>query len=379
MAMSRSRLAIGNWYSSLALKIVISLHLLLQSSIHTNADSQAASATPSRHIHLLPSGGLHRHFPPRRRRRFNADQLTPLHTSRDASSAPGYCEILERLRGGGAFLGGNRNNASDGAATSTSLSKRQSQEPATCDSRSRSRVVKVGTASITLIAVLLSIIHGERVKSYLSAVFDREKFRKAIIQKLNNIASKGNKGLLLYTIGFIFWEVCGLPTSVVETAAGMAFGFHKGLLGSFVGKSCGSIVAFILGRTLLSNVVGRKMEDSEPFGLIERGVARNPMMGALIFRYSPFPQLIKNYGLALTKPVTYPVFLLTITIHGFPFSLLWAALGNDSSLRLRASEAGVTLDANIILNGLLIFVTIFGFTISPAVTGWWLAGLRKES
>lgn len=170
-----------------------------------------------------------------------------------------------------------------------------------------------------------------------------------------------------------------LPTSVVETAAAAAFGFKGGLIGSFVGKTCGSILAFTLGRTLLSNVVGEKMEENDVFGLVERGVQRHPVKSSLIVRYSPFPQLIKNFALSLTKPVTFPIFLLAICIHGFPFSLLWAALGNDSSMRLRASEMGESMAANVVLNSLLVFVTVFGFVVSPAITGWWLADLRNES
>lgn len=255
-------------------------------------------------------------------------------------------ELVEQLRGGG-------NEVSDG---------------------SQNKAVKnVVSASITICAIALAILHWDTIKTF----FDREKFRKAIIEKLNGIASKGDKGLLMYAIGFSFWEVCGLPTAVVETAAGMAFGFQKGLLGSFVGKTCGSILAFTLGRTLLSKTVERKMGDKE-FGKINRGVARKPMLSALVVRYSVFPQLFKNFGLSMTRSVTYPMFVLAILIHGFPFSFVWAALGNDSSMRLRASDAGEKMAANVILNGSLVFVTVFGFLVSPLITAWWLTDLRRE-
>jgi len=189
----------------------------------------------------------------------------------------------------------------------------------------------------------------------------------------------GHVGLALYTLIFIFWEVCGLPTSVVETAAGMAFGFRKAFLGSFIGKSCGSSLAFILGRTLFSDMVRTKLEDIEAFGLIERGVEHHPVRSAFIVRYSVLPQIVKNFGISMTKPVSYPTFLLTIIVHGLPFSLLWAALGYDSSVRLRASHLGEVVPKNYVLNGLLVFVTVFGFVVSPAITGWWLADLRKEA
>ncbi|KAL9189875.1 hypothetical protein ACHAXT_009550 [Thalassiosira profunda] len=241
----------------------------------------------------------------------------------------------------------------------------------------RKRAVQTITASLVAILAAVSVHHWETIRASLSTFFDREKFCSAIIDNLNAIASKGDSGLLLYALAFVPYEVCGLPTSVVETAAGMAFGFKRGLLGSFVGKTCGSLAAFTLGRTLLSDLVGKKMEEGGNLELIEKGVALNPMLSALVVRYSPFPQLLKNFALSVTTPVSFPMFLLAILIHGFPFSLLWAALGQDSAMRLRASEAGESMAPNVVLNGLLVFVTIFGFVVSPLVTGWWLADLRK--
>ena len=162
----------------------------------------------------------------------------------------------------------------------------------------------------------------------------------------------------------------------------MAFGRGRGLAGSFAGKTCGSCLAFALGRTLLSDVVSSRVGGSEPFDSIVRGAARNPVRTAFVVRYSVFPQAVKNFGMALTTPVSFPVFLLSIVVHGLPFSTLWAALGDDAGSRLRASESGDgeggIIPANLVLNGLLAFVTVFGFVVSPAITGWWLADLRKE-
>jgi uncharacterized membrane protein YdjX (TVP38/TMEM64 family) len=231
-------------------------------------------------------------------------------------------------------------------------------------------VMTTSISIISLIAIATTfIINRDGISSSLS--------KASIIHKMNIIASHGNAGLILYACGFAIWEVCGLPTSLVETAASMAFGLRRGLLGSFVGKSCGSCIAFALGRTLLSNIVSRRLEGTEPYETVVRGAAGNPILAAFVVRYSVFPQLVKNYGMSLCKPVSFSTFFVSIVVHGFPFSLLWAALGQDAGLRLRASEAGMEMAANILLNGLLAFVTIFGFVVSPTITGLWLADLRK--
>lgn len=243
----------------------------------------------------------------------------------------------------------------------------------------QSNVSTIATITILSLTILLSILNWETLVISLSAFFDRERFRTRIIETLNSISDRGMQGLLMYTFGFIFWETCGLPTSVVETAAGMAFGFKDGLLCSFVGKTLGSILAFTLGRSFCHSFVKKQLQNNEVLELMERSVAKSPMQSALIVRYSPFPQLIKNFGLSMMEPVQLTVFLLAICIHGFPFSILWAALGHDSSLRLRAEENGQSLAVNWVLNGALVFVTVFGFIVSPAITGWWLAGLRKNN
>ncbi len=239
---------------------------------------------------------------------------------------------------------------------------------------------KVSIASlVAAVALLSAIINRDALKSSLSVLLDPSRFRAWIVRTMGDVASLGDAGLLLYAAGFALWEVCGLPTSVVETAAGMAFGRRRGLAGSFVGKTCGSCLAFALGRTLLSGAVSARLGGSEPFASIVRGAARDPLRTAFVVRYSVFPQAMKNFGMALTTPVPFPVFLLSIVVHGLPFSLLWAALGDDAGSRLWASESGWgEIPPNLILNGLLAFVTVFGFVVSPTITGLWLADLRRE-
>ena len=261
-----------------------------------------------------------------------------------------------------------------GGALSTEQPRHTKGKPAS-SVKLRKILSNIGVTPIIAALVVLTLVHHRET---IQSCFDGGKFRAAIIRQLNNIASKGNVGLLIYTCGFVFWEACGLPTAVVEPAAGMAFGFQRGLWGSFVGKSAGSLLAFALGRTQLSHVVEEKMGQNEKFTLIERGVARHPLRSALVVRYSPFPELVKNFALSVTPPVTYPLFATAIAIHGLPFSILWAALGHDGNLRLRAAEEGETMPANRVLRGLLAFVTFFGFVVSPALTGWWLADVGRE-
>ena len=157
-------------------------------------------------------------------------------------------KVLDRLRGGSAFLGrtdnNNKNQIDDANFIITSKSSKPSNQDVS-PTTSTTTVTQEWIRSILVFAISATItqliaVHYTQIKSILLAFFDKEKFRTSIIQLLNSIASRGNLGLVLYTFGFVFYETCGLPTSVVETAAGMAFGMKHGLICSFIGKTCGS-------------------------------------------------------------------------------------------------------------------------------------------
>ena len=175
----------------------------------------------------------------------------------------------ERLRGGGG----------DGER----IAEKTSRRPSAGAGRRR----RAALAVISVAAASLAARHRVEIGASLSIFLDREKFRSAIIDTLNAVASKGDAGLALYSLCFVLWEAAGMPTSVVETAAGMAFGFRRGLAGSYLGKTTGSLVAFGLGRTVLSSAAGQRVGGSEAFGLIERGVSRRPVSSEVIVRFSP--------------------------------------------------------------------------------------------
>ena len=153
-------------------------------------------------------------------------------------------KVLDRFPGGSVFLGrtdnNNKNKIDDANFIITSKSSKTSNQDVSPTSTTQEWIRSILVFAISATITQLIAVHYTQIKSILLAFFDKEKFRTSIIQLLNSIASRGNLGLVLYTFGFVFYETCGLPTSVVETAAGMAFGMKHGLMCSFIGKTCGS-------------------------------------------------------------------------------------------------------------------------------------------
>ena len=194
------------------------------------------------------------------------DALSSSSVARNTRSPSLYStnDILERLRGGGAFLGGGSNNNKDTASLSTTTSQDDVSITTptavalfatfvalgyllgylithtvgidtfkTCLILSIPLTYAILQQSIPMstVAVIVTYIASgyllgyltlhdvdiDKIKSILlstkstlSTFFDKERFRSAIINNLNNIASKGNVGLFIYTFGFIFYETCGM-------------------------------------------------------------------------------------------------------------------------------------------------------------------------
>ena len=57
----------------------------------------------------------------------------------------------------------------------------------------------------------------------------------------------------------MLWTVCMLPTSFFEMAVGYSFGFHRALMITWVAKSIGGVLSFMLGRTLLRSAMRTQM------------------------------------------------------------------------------------------------------------------------
>ncbi len=198
-------------------------------------------------------------------------------------------------------------------------------------------------------------------------------FKQKLATNLDRLASQGTKGLILYTLAFMLWEVTVGVTTPCETAAGMAFGFQKGVIANVIGKTSGAMIAFLLGRYVLKDTVEKKLKDNEYMELVQDSIKKTPIRVALIWRFSFLPEQIKNFGLAVL-PVKLWQFALAVCMHGMPFTMLWTFMGNEMGMVVR----GVIDSPTRVLKLLITGVYVFGFFISPSLVGLWIKGLRDE-
>ena len=203
------------------------------------------------------------------------------------------------------------------------LEPRQSQpQPSLVSQKSKLSFV----VSSVLILGILSIWKRETIIS-----FD---FKSFLHQHLEYLSSLGTVGLAFYSLTLMIWEMTVGVTTPVETAAGMAFGFTKAAIANAIGKISGAILAFTLGRFVLRDFVMSKLHGNPYFQLIEQSIQKGPIRVALIWRFSPLPEFIKNFGLAIL-PLKMSHFAMAVLLHGIPFTLLWSYMGHEMGLLVR--------------------------------------------
>ena len=223
-------------------------------------------------------------------------------------------------------------------------------------------------------AVLVSMVAALCYAAFTNRqIFKKEVLLERTLDLLNQV-NQSPRGLVYYILGFTVWECVGLSTIPVETAAGMAFGFHQGVLGSTCGKLLGASAAFLIGRTFLQDWVRERLANNVNFRLSEQEVTYRPIATALMLKYSCFPEFVKNYGSSLLKPIPLWAYVGATLLHGGPFTLLWCYLGMDSHKRMQDHSH----PPDPILKAGLIVAGIVGFVVSPLGMAWWIRDLRHR-
>lgn len=105
--------------------------------------------------------------------------------------------------------------------------------------------------------------------------------------------------LLLYTAGVVLM----LPAMVMAMAAGAIFGMLYGSILAWIGSSTGQVLAFILGRYLLRELVLNFLSHQFPkWTAIDRALATDGWKLVTLLRLSPIaPWNILNYALSVTS------------------------------------------------------------------------------
>lgn len=208
------------------------------------------------------------------------------------------------------------------------------------------------------------------------------------------------RAYLLYGAAMASWELLGLSTIPVETAAGMVFGFGPAAVSSLTGKLCGAFAAYMLGRktalrgwmvqqravqqsTILQLLINSG-SSSDTVATSTTSTATNaarphpPLLTAFLMKFSCFPEAIKNVGSSLIHDIQPWMFLLVTLVHGGAYTLLWTWLGVDTAARLNNAPNDV-VPTNHGLRVALVASVISGFVLTPLAMVWWVRDLQRKA
>ena len=112
--------------------------------------------------------------------------------------------------------------------------------------------------------------------------------------------------------------------------------------------------------------------DDPLFRIIKKEVVKHPIRIALLWRFSCFPELVKNFGLAV-MPLNYKFFLLACLIHGGPYTVLWSKAGAEAVAAIDGGEQSKVVKIILTLSA------VFGLVFSPMIVACWLNNLRNRA
>jgi uncharacterized membrane protein YdjX (TVP38/TMEM64 family) len=230
--------------------------------------------------------------------------------------------------------------------------------------------------AVTTGAVVTVAWAGWVYRASLAEIFNKDKIQAKTLEILHNLDGLPKiQSYTTYALGMAIWEVGGLSTIPVETAAGMVFGW-QGCLLSAGGKLLGAVIAFLLGRHgPLATWVQQKLKSNSFLQLVEESTGSNPLKVAFLIKLSCFPETIKNYGSAILFSIKLWMFTVATIIHGGTFSALWTYLGVDAAKRL----ADPSHPSDPRLQFLLVLAMINGVIVSPLAMAYWVRSLKATS
>ena len=137
------------------------------------------------------------------------------------------------------------------------------------------------------------------------------------------IEEQGEFSFALMTLLISVWVVLCLPSSIVEPVPGFLYGFRRGFLVAFLGKSFGSLLCVLIARFVIrpSSLRNKVFNRFKVLPAIERAVSRDGFRMLLLIRVLYLPLPVKNYGLGMMNNIKFWKIPLAFSISGYLISL----------------------------------------------------------
>jgi uncharacterized membrane protein YdjX (TVP38/TMEM64 family) len=225
-------------------------------------------------------------------------------------------------------------------------------------------------------AVICLIVLGIPSPCFASGIISHiptlSDLKSSLVSILDGLSQSGTAGMAIYTLSFIIWTMTVGVTTPIETAAGMAFPLQKSIVLSAIGKIGGAFFQYALAKYLFFDYAREKLKDNEWIDKINSSFQSHPYRVALIWRFSPLPEFVKNIGPALVPTLKTRYQVLATLTHGLPFTVLWSCIGNEAAAVARGGQASLFLKRAVSV------ISWVGLFVSPTLFGWWIKGLGES-
>ena len=216
---------------------------------------------------------------------------------------------------------------------------------------------KIALSVLAAIICGAGILQRQELLLFFSSFINMDQVNASLRNFLDKFNQAGNAGLVLYAILFCLWTMTVGVTTPIETAAGFVFGARRAIPMNLVGKLGGDVTAFLLGRFIFYETVRDRLKNNELLQLVEESIADHPLLVAFMVRLLPLPEVVKNLGMSVLE-VKSRYFVLSVLLHGVPFTCLWSCMGAETARSLlKGSSPSTTL--KLLVTGSTWFGTSF--------------------
>ncbi len=185
--------------------------------------------------------------------------------------------------------------------------------------------------------------------------------QRALLWLIETMRTGGARGLALYLLIYGLGGALAVPKAPFHVLAGFVYG---PIYGAMVASPAGTLAAtsaFVLGRTVLRNVVRRRLEGNPTWDALEELLHHDGLRAVWLARMTPvIPQNIFSFA-AATTPVRYWHFALGTWLGLLPITCFHAYLGSivESATAIVRGEQSPSLAAKI-GSGVIVFASAAG-------------------
>jgi uncharacterized membrane protein YdjX (TVP38/TMEM64 family) len=171
------------------------------------------------------------------------------------------------------------------------------------------------------------------------ALTNLDPLKEGLASFLGWAANLGPLGAVSLGAGYIIAVVFFFPASILTLGAGFAFGVLWGTVIVSIASTLGATLSFILGRTLLREMIEKKVSGNPKFSAVDDAVKEHGFKIVMLTRLSPaFPFNLLNYMYGLTN-VRLRDYFFASWIGMFPGTVMYVYLGSAAQ-NLAAIAAG---------------------------------------